>query len=104
MRVRACVRVCVRACVCVCLGQMGEGHWHKKFKDLDEKLLDHRVGLEPTSSTILERRLSHSATGDLMVRVLDLKKCIEISFSHLLGTGSVCLCVGELAKALAQEI
>ncbi len=47
-------------CVCV-LGRMGETHWHKKVKDLNEKILDLRVGLEPTTSTILERRLNQLA-------------------------------------------
>jgi hypothetical protein len=38
--------------VCLCLGRMGERHWHKKVKDLNEKNLDLRVGLEPTTADI----------------------------------------------------
>ena len=38
-------------------GGMGERHGHKKVIDLNEKILDLRVGLEPTTSTILEWRL-----------------------------------------------
>ena len=32
-------------------------HGHKIIKDLNEKILDLRVGLEPTASIILEWRL-----------------------------------------------
>jgi hypothetical protein len=34
-------------------GEMGERHRHKKVKNLNENILDLRVGLDPTTSTIL---------------------------------------------------
>ena len=82
---RACVRACVCMCVCMCVcvwvrvcgclfvwGNGGKAR-HKKVIDLNEKSLDLRVGLEPTASIILERRLSLSATGDIMIRASDFE-------------------------------
>jgi hypothetical protein len=57
--------------VCVFVGGMGERHRHEKVKDINEYILDLRVGLKRTTSTILERRHNHSATGDLMIRASD---------------------------------
>ena len=76
VRVCACVYVCVCGCGCVCVcvslcGGMGERNGHKKVIDLNENILDLRLGLEPTTSIILERRLNLWATWDLKIQTSD---------------------------------
>ncbi len=83
------------------------GERHKKVKALERSIGEVRVGREPTTSTILERRLNHSATGDLWFepRILNFKVTdfIKNSFNHLLGKGSVFVFEANGGRALAQE-